>query len=182
MRYRKITKLVGVTVALLSATVALAQEKFDGVQYLEPASRMMATPPATPQNESRELAFDDAKMFVTEDYKMKLRKVKLSFTTDQVLVTGDEGKFRDRVEFPYPSLKEAGYEYSSERRWGAAVLVSPLFLLSKGKKHWLTLVRNLPDGKTEETVFQLDKKNYAQILAAFERTSGKKVTMVSSKQ
>jgi len=132
----------------------------------------------TAQDEG-ELVFDKAKMFVSEQYKMKLKDVKLVFTKEHISIIGED-KAAKRTVIPYAKVKEAVYEYSQERRWGAAVLVSGLFLLSKGKKHWFTLVQGAD--KPEETVFQLHKDNYAKVLEAFEKASGQKVRMQAGKQ
>jgi predicted DNA-binding protein (MmcQ/YjbR family) len=139
----------------------------------------LAVPATAIGQEKAVPTFDKAKMFVTEQYKMKQKDVKLAFTDKyiSVLVKGESGP---QITIPYTAIKEASYEYSSERRWGAAVLVSGLFLLSKGKKHWFTLVQGTD--KPEETVFQLDKNNYANILAAFEKASGQKVRMLAEKK
>lgn len=61
-----------------------------------------------------------------------------------------------------------GLEYgrSAHRRWKTAVLISPLFLLSKGKKHWFAALR-----ECDETMFQLSKGNYSKILSAVESRS-----------
>ena len=77
-------------------------------------------------------------------------------------------------------IKEAVYQYSRERRWGAAVLVSGLFLLSRGKKHWFTLVQGVD--KPEEAVFQLHKANFSGIPEAFEKASRQKVRMQAGRQ
>ena len=68
------------------------------------------------------------------------------------------------------------YERSVHRRWKTAVLLSPLFLLSKGKKHWFALIQG-----DEETVFQLSKSNYGEVLNAIESKTGQKVKMIASR-
>ena len=56
------------------------------------------------------------------------------------------------------------------------MLLSPIALLSKGKKHWFSVIRG-----EEETVFQLDKSNFSKILAVVESKTGKKVKMVAGR-
>ena len=75
----------------------------------------------------------------------------------------------------YP-ITEIEYEQSKHRRWKTGVLLSPLALLSKGKKHWFAVIRG-----EEETVFQLDKSNFSKILAVVESKTGKKVKMVAGR-
>ena len=53
--------------------------------------------------------------------------------------------------------------------------LSPLFLLSKGKKHWFALIQG-----DEETVFQLSKSNYGEVLNAIESKTGQKVKMIAA--
>jgi hypothetical protein len=38
--------------------------------------------------------------------------------------------------FPYSAIKNMEYSYSNSPRWKTAILVSPLFLFTSGKKHW----------------------------------------------
>lgn len=79
--------------------------------------------------------------------------------------------------FSYANIKNAEYSYSKSPRWKSAILVSPLFLLSSGKKHWFMV-------KTDDdyAVIQLDKTNYKLILAAFETKAGKKVDILEDKK
>ncbi len=130
-----------------------------------------------------ESTFQKSQMYVVEGKKMMLRNVTLTFN-DSALLIRPAGKatFAERT-IPYTRVKNAVYEFSSERRWGAAVIVSPLFLLSKSKKHWFTLVCKAEKeaDAEEEVVFRLDKSNYANILDTFEKSSGTKIRMEASK-
>jgi hypothetical protein len=54
-----------------------------------------------------------------------------------------------------------------------AIFVSPLFLFTSGKKHWLMV-----QGDGDYALLQLDKSNYKMALGAFEARSGKKVELV----
>ncbi len=129
-----------------------------------------------------ESTFQKSQMYVVEGKKMVLRNVTLTFNDSSLLVKPRKAALAERT-IPYSRIKGATYEFSAERRWGAAVVVSPLFLLSKSKKHWFTIVckPQAEGGEDEEVVFRLDKKNYAEILDAFEKSSGIKVKMEAPK-
>lgn len=127
--------------------------------------------------------FPKSKMYVVEGKKMVLRNVNLTFNGTGLLVTPVKKTAMEERTIPYKRIKSAVYEFATERRWGAAVVVSPLFLLSKSKKHWFTIVcePQTEGSEDEEIVFRLDKKNYADILDAFEKSSGVKVKMEAPK-
>ncbi len=127
--------------------------------------------------------FKKSKMYVTQGNEMKLRKVELTFTETALVVQGMDKRYREKKTVPYEEIKKAEYEYSKHHRVAAAVIISPLLLLSKAKKYWLTLTCK-PMGEEaddEELVFRLDKKNYREILAAIEESTEKKVERVPTK-
>ena len=74
---------------------------------------------------------------------------------------------------PYDVITKIVYERSAHRRYGAGVLVSPFLLLTKGKKHWLTIefsgVAAYPEGYA---YLRLEKDNYRRILSAIEAATG----------
>ena len=43
---------------------------------------------------------------------------------------------------PLKDLKSVEYSYAKSPRWKTAILVSPLFLFTSGKKHWLNVQGN----------------------------------------
>lgn len=131
-----------------------------------------------------ETTFSKTQMYVVEGKKMVLRNVVLTFN-DSALLVKPAGKSKvEEKTIPYTRVKKAEYEFSAERRWAAAVIVSPLFLLSKSKKHWFTVVckSQTEGGEDEEVVFRLAKKNYSDVLSAFEKSSGIKVKMEAPKK
>ena len=120
-------------------------------------------------------SFGKAKVYVEQNHKLKLVAASID-VQDSELVATTNGKDPHVLRIPYSDITELDYERSAHRRWKSAALVSPLFLLSKGKKHWIAVLRG-----DEETVFQLSKANYSKILAAVEAESGKKVKMIASR-
>ena len=94
---------------------------------------------------------------------------------------------KDRVAIPYKGVTSIEYGQKAGRRVGAAiataVLVSPvglLLLMSKKRKHIVTLAWTNADGKTEGAVFELGKDAIRPALAALEARTGKQVEYESA--
>jgi hypothetical protein len=77
---------------------------------------------------------------------------------------------------PYERINLIEYGQSVSRRYVTAVLISPLFLLSKSRKHFLTLGYQDEDGEQQALVFRVDKNSIRPILASLEARTGVKVT------
>ncbi len=120
--------------------------------------------------------FEKAKIYVEQEHKLKLRKVAIDVQEEALVVTGKSEQYASVLRISYSEITDMEYEKSKHRRWKTGILLSPIALLSKGKKHWLAVIRG-----EEETVFQLDKSNFARILAAVESKTGKKVKMIASR-
>ncbi len=73
---------------------------------------------------------------------------------------------------PNKAVNEIFYSRVAGRRIGAAIMVTPLLLFSKGKKHYLTLAFN--DGKdlVGAVEFKLHKSNYRGVLRGIEEVTG----------
>ena len=69
---------------------------------------------------------------------------------------------------PTNSVKDLFYSRVSGRRIGAAILVSPLLLFSKGRKHYMTMSFDDGKGMVGAVEFKLDKSNYRPILRSVE--------------
>ena len=63
----------------------------------------------------------------------------------------------------------------SRRRYAAAVLISPLLLLSKSRKHFVTLEYVDSEGKQQALVFRTDKRDIRGLLAALEARTGRRI-------
>ena len=120
--------------------------------------------------------FSKTKMYVERDHKLRLVSVSLDIREDS-LVAVTLGKNPQTVQIAYSDVSGLEYERSAHRRWKTAVLISPLFLLSKGKKHWFAVLQ-----EGDETVFQLSKGNYSKILSAVESRSGLDVKMIAGRR
>jgi hypothetical protein len=95
-------------------------------------------------------------------------------TTDQ-----DSLLFRSRnilLRVAYRQVNLIEYGQKVDRRYLAAVVISPLFLLSKSRKHFVTLGYADEDGRQQAVVFQVAKGEVRPLLAGLEARTGLKVT------
>ena len=75
----------------------------------------------------------------------------------------------------YDAIKSMLYERASRPRYVSAVLISPLFLLAHGKKHFLTIQYTDGAGTRHYVIVHLDKKNAREAIATAEAQTGKNV-------
>jgi hypothetical protein len=61
------------------------------------------------------------------------------------------------------------------RRYAEAVLLSPVFLLSKTRKHYLTVEFTDDRGKQQAMVFLVSKNDVRSLLVILEAKSGRRV-------
>ncbi len=85
------------------------------------------------------------------------------------------------LSFKYDAIKTITYEKASKPRMAEAVLISPLFLLSNSKKHYLTFQYTDETGQGKYAIVHLDKKNAREAVACAEAQTGKKVEQVDEK-
>lgn len=135
--------------ALLMAGLAFAQNQFDKAEY---------TMPAAPGQKKGEV------------YQGTL---KLDSTAKEVQFLSTGGSVPLRVK--YEAIKSMLYERAAKPRYAAAILVSPLFLFSKSKKHYLTIQYTDAVGTGQYALIRLNKGNFREALAAVEAETGKKV-------
>jgi hypothetical protein len=80
-----------------------------------------------------------------------------------------------RWRVPYDRINLIEYGQKVDRRYVAAVLVSPLFLLSKKRAHFLTVGYSDEDGRQQAMIFRVDKNDIRAILVSLEARTGRKV-------
>jgi len=85
------------------------------------------------------------------------------------------------LSIKFDSIKNMTYEKASKPRMAEAVLISPLFLLSNAKKHYLTFQYTDDSGQGKFAIIHLDKKNARQAVACAEAQTGKKVEQIDEK-
>ena len=83
------------------------------------------------------------------------------------------GKASWRV--PYSQINLLEYGQKVDRRYFAAVLISPLFLLSKKREHFLTIGYSDEDGRQQAMIFRVSKGDIRAMLVSLEARTGRKV-------
>ncbi len=79
---------------------------------------------------------------------------------------------QERLAIPYGAVNTLDYGQKAGRRLGLAIVVSPLFLLSKKRRHYLTVGFLDEHGEQQAAVFELGKRIVRSTLAALEAKTG----------
>ena len=82
----------------------------------------------------------------------------------------------DQVRVPWRQVNQIEYGQKVSRQIAAAVLISPLFLLNKTRKHFLTLGYTDAQGQQQAVVLRVSKQNVRGMLASLEARTGLRVT------
>jgi len=101
---------------------------------------------------------------------------RLDTTNETMLTFTPDKKERAALAIPYASIKEIEYGQKAGRRVGVAILVSPLALFSKKRKHFLTVSYNDANGKEQAAVLELGKDIIRTTLTIVQTRSGKEIT------
>ena len=81
------------------------------------------------------------------------------------------------LSIPYASIKELEYGQKAGRRVGVAIMISPLALFSKKRKHYVTISYSDATGKDQAAVFELGKDIVRTTLKILEVRTGKEVVL-----
>jgi hypothetical protein len=79
------------------------------------------------------------------------------------------------VEIPYERIQMLEYGQKVDRRYLSAVLISPLFLLSKSRKHFLTVGYEDGEGRAQALIFRVGKGDVRSLLVGLEARTGRKI-------
>jgi hypothetical protein len=79
------------------------------------------------------------------------------------------------VQVPYQNINMLEYGQRVSRRYAEAILISPVFLLSKSKKHYLTVGFTDDQGRQQAMVFLVGKNDVRTMLVVLEAKSGRKI-------
>jgi hypothetical protein len=79
------------------------------------------------------------------------------------------------LTIPYDKINIIEYGQTVSRRYAAAVLVSPILLLSKARKHFVTLEYVDAEGRQQALVFRAGKSDIRALLAGLEARTGRRV-------
>ena len=82
---------------------------------------------------------------------------------------------RTRVQVPYESINLLEYGQQTGRRFIMAIVISPVFLLTKARKHFLTVAYKDEEGRQQAMGFRLNKSDVRAVLAGLEARTGLKV-------
>jgi hypothetical protein len=82
---------------------------------------------------------------------------------------------RSGVRIPYVQVNLLEYGQQVSRRYAMAVVISPLLLLSKSRKHFLTVGYTDEEGRQQAIVLRVEKKHIRPVLVALEVKTGRKV-------
>jgi hypothetical protein len=76
---------------------------------------------------------------------------------------------------PYESIDLLEYGQKVDRRYLAAVIISPLFLLSKARSHFLTIGYTDESGRHQALIFRVNKADIRSALVTLEARTGRRV-------
>lgn len=91
---------------------------------------------------------------------------------------GDVFLFRYKqasVRIPYSKINTLEYGLRVNRRYAEAILISPVLLLAKKRKHFLTVGYSDEQGHQQAMVFELPKSVVRQVLVSLEAKTGLRV-------
>ena len=95
------------------------------------------------------------------------------YTTDEEVLL-----FRSKqvsVRIPYDKINTIEYGQRVNRRYVAAILISPVLLLAKKRNHFLTVGYTDDQGRQQAMVFQVHKGEVRSVLVSLEAKTGRKV-------
>ena len=93
--------------------------------------------------------------------------------TDDKFFVFYSGKASWRV--PYEKINLVEYGEKVDRRYLAAVLISPLFLLAKKRQHFLTVGYADEEDRQQAMIFKISKDDIRATLVVLEARTGRKV-------
>ena len=79
------------------------------------------------------------------------------------------------LTIPYDRVDSLEYGQKAGRRVGMAIAISPIALLSKKRKHFLTVNYTTEDGKQQAVVFELGKDIVRVTLSVLEARTGRQI-------
>ena len=82
---------------------------------------------------------------------------------------------KSQVRVPYDRINLLEYGQQVDRRLAMAAVISPLFLLSKQRKHFLTVGYEDEQGRQQALVFRVDKSGIRATLVSLEARTGLKI-------
>jgi len=90
---------------------------------------------------------------------------------DDLVFRGANREFR----VAYQKVNTLEYGQTVSRRYAAALLISPILLLSKARKHFVTLGYVDAEGKQQVVVLRVEKGDIRSVLAGLQARTGRRV-------
>ncbi len=90
---------------------------------------------------------------------------------DSLHFQGDKADLR----IAYKKVNTLEYGQNVSRRYAAAILVSPVLLLSKTRRHYVTIGYTDEAGNQQALVFRVEKGDIRMVLASLEARTGRRV-------
>jgi hypothetical protein len=140
----------GAGCAVVFSSASLAATKFDHAEYLKPKMEGQKK----------------------DDHPVK---GSISFDKDKKTVEFLDEKGASVISIPDDKIKTILYEKTSKPRYAEAILISPFFLFTHSKKHFLTIQYTDSEGQGKFAMIHMDKGNARDIVAAAEAETGKTV-------
>jgi hypothetical protein len=75
----------------------------------------------------------------------------------------------------YSKIDAIEYGQTVSRRYAAALLISPIFLFTKTRRHFVTIAYVDADGKHQALVIRVDKNDIRGFLTTLEARSGRRI-------
>ena len=79
------------------------------------------------------------------------------------------------MKIPYERINLLEYGQKVDRRYAMAFLLSPVFILSKSRQHFLTIGYTDENGKQQAMIFRVGKGDVRPALVSLEARTGLKV-------
>lgn len=79
------------------------------------------------------------------------------------------------LRIDYKKVNTLEYGQNVSRRYAAAILISPVLLLSKSRRHYVTLGYVDEAGRQQALVFRVEKGDIRTVLASLEARTGRRV-------
>ena len=79
------------------------------------------------------------------------------------------------VAIAYQKINTLEYGQNVSRRYAEAILISPILLLSKSRKHYVTIGYTDPAGAQQALVVRVEKGDIRSVLASLEARTGRRV-------
>lgn len=81
----------------------------------------------------------------------------------------------------YDAIQGMQYEKTAQPRYVVAVLISPVFLLTHAKKHYLTIEYKDQSGEARSVIIRLNKQNARKTMETARTQTGKSVEQIEQK-